>query len=418
MVPTGDQNNVSQTDPPMTVAGMNMVVLDPEGRLVSLAVVPPQLDSAPAPARRRRRDRLEAVLRRRGSRPGRVRAGRAGVDAGALCRQPAAWIGPQPAIPGLKLRVEAGGYRGKPVYFLRVAAWTHASRDPTTITARSRVSWSQAIATLAVFAIFVRGGARRPSQPAQRTRRSARRVPAGGVRVDRGVCRRAPQFEARRGPGHRDGPLVHDPAAVGRGPPVAALSRARALRPALLARHRRRLVAADGAAVARSRRRTGDPARHRARRPRPRSSPSPAACSRRSSDTRRRRGRRRSTTCSARAYVLAQVGNQVFNAILNALFVVFGMVLLKIVVRREWAAVDGGDRALQLHQRARPRPRSGLGDQPGVGGADPRDHRAHRPVSRPARDGDPVPRGLHRLERRLHARHVEVVLRRSRCSSC
>jgi hypothetical protein len=38
-------------------------------------------------------------------------------------------------------------------------------------------------------------------------------------------------------------------------------------------------------------------------------------------------------------FVLAQVGNQVFNALLNALFVVFGMVLLKIVVRREWAAV-------------------------------------------------------------------------------
>jgi serine/threonine-protein kinase len=38
-------------------------------------------------------------------------------------------------------------------------------------------------------------------------------------------------------------------------------------------------------------------------------------------------------------FVLAQVGNQVFNALLNALFVVFGMVLLKIIVRREWAAV-------------------------------------------------------------------------------
>ena len=37
--------------------------------------------------------------------------------------------------------------------------------------------------------------------------------------------------------------------------------------------------------------------------------------------------------------MLAHVGNQVFNAILNALFIVFGMVLLKIIVRREWAAV-------------------------------------------------------------------------------
>ena len=38
-------------------------------------------------------------------------------------------------------------------------------------------------------------------------------------------------------------------------------------------------------------------------------------------------------------YVLADVGNRVFNALLNALFAVFGMVLLKIILKREWAAV-------------------------------------------------------------------------------
>jgi hypothetical protein len=48
MVPTGDQARVSQTDPPMTVARMTMVQVDPEGRLVSMAVVPPQVDPVPA----------------------------------------------------------------------------------------------------------------------------------------------------------------------------------------------------------------------------------------------------------------------------------------------------------------------------------------------------------------------------------
>jgi serine/threonine-protein kinase len=38
-------------------------------------------------------------------------------------------------------------------------------------------------------------------------------------------------------------------------------------------------------------------------------------------------------------FVLAQIGNQVFNAVLNALSVVFGVVLLKIILKREWAAV-------------------------------------------------------------------------------
>jgi hypothetical protein len=33
------------------------------------------------------------------------------------------------------------------------------------------------------------------------------------------------------------------------------------------------------------------------------------------------------------------MGNVCFNAVLNALFTVFGLVLLKLIVRREWAAV-------------------------------------------------------------------------------
>src|SRR5262249_29906509 len=38
-------------------------------------------------------------------------------------------------------------------------------------------------------------------------------------------------------------------------------------------------------------------------------------------------------------YVLALMGNQFFNAILNAIFCVFGMVILKIFLRSAWAAV-------------------------------------------------------------------------------
>jgi hypothetical protein len=36
--------------------------------------------------------------------------------------------------------------------------------------------------------------------------------------------------------------------------------------------------------------------------------------------------------------VIARVLNQVFNAVLNAIFAVFAMVLLKLVVKREWLA--------------------------------------------------------------------------------
>ena len=337
MVPTGDQNNVSQTDPPMTVAGMNMVVLDPEGRLVSLAVVPPQLDSTPAPLQATPIDWKPFF-------------DAAGLDLTAFAPvapewTPAhyadsrtAWIGPQPAIPGLKLRVEAGGYRGRPVYFLRVAPWTHASRDPTTITARSRVSWSQAIATLAVFAIFC----------------AAALVARHNLRKGRGDRRGAFQLAAFVSivafvVGLLNSKHVADPAIeMGRlfttqplwaagllwllylalepyvrrfwPATVVAWSRlmARQWRDPVVGREILLgtglgvlvpFIALAGSLLAEK---LGYPAP-------PRTPPL--------------------DDLLGTAYVLAQVGNQVFNAILNALFVVFGMVLLKIVVRREWAAV-------------------------------------------------------------------------------
>ena len=42
MVPAGDSDRVSATNPPMTVSGMSYIVLDPEGRLLELHVVPPE----------------------------------------------------------------------------------------------------------------------------------------------------------------------------------------------------------------------------------------------------------------------------------------------------------------------------------------------------------------------------------------
>ena len=46
MVPTGGQERVTTSDPPMTITNMRAVVLDSEGRLVEFSAVPPQLDEA------------------------------------------------------------------------------------------------------------------------------------------------------------------------------------------------------------------------------------------------------------------------------------------------------------------------------------------------------------------------------------
>ena len=333
-----------------------------------MAVVPPQLDPPAALSgfggQSGAAHRLEAVLRGRGARPGGVHAGRAGVDAGAL-RRHARRRGSARcrAFPGLQLRVEAGGYRGKPVYFLRVAPWTHAHaacRAP--IAERARVSWSSAIATLTVFSHLRGGGADRAAQPAQGTRRPARRVPAGGVRLDR---RRSASGSSTR-------KHVADPALeMGRffiGQPLWAAGLLWLLYLALEPYVRRfwpatlvswsRLMARQwrDPLVGRD-----DPVRRRARRRSSRASTSAAACSPQTLGTpapprtpalddllgtRLRAG-------AGRQPGVQRHPERALRGVRNG----------PAEDRRpaRVGGVDGGDRALQLHQRARARPASQAG---------------------------------------------------------
>jgi predicted Ser/Thr protein kinase len=337
MVPAGDQDRVSQTDPPMTVADMNMVQVDPDGRLVSMAVVPPQVDPAPAgppPAPIDWRPFFEA----------------AGLEMAAFkpvapewtpahyADSRGAWIGPQPAIPSLPLRVEAGGYRGKPAYFLRVAAWTKPTRAATTIVERSRVSWASALATLVIFSMFVASGlvARHNLRKGRGDRRGAFQLAAFVSIVAFGVWLlnakhvADPNIEMGRfltgQPLWATGILwllylAVEPY-VRRFWPATVVSWSR-----LMARQwRDPLVGRDilfGVALGALVHLIGFSSLLIAQwlgHPTPPQTPS-------------------LDHLLGTRFTLALVGNQVFNAVLNALFVVFGMVLLKLLVRREWAAV-------------------------------------------------------------------------------
>ena len=84
MVPTGGQERVTTSDPPMTITNMRMVVLDSEGRLVGFHAVPPQLDRATdtTPAARR----LEPIVRSRFVGARRLPSRRATLDAAHVCR--------------------------------------------------------------------------------------------------------------------------------------------------------------------------------------------------------------------------------------------------------------------------------------------------------------------------------------------
>jgi hypothetical protein len=65
----------------------------------------------------------------------------------------AAWVGPLPGIPGEQLRIEAAAYRGRPINFQQIAPWTKPGRAADAA-GRSATLLSAAI-TIAVFSIFV-----------------------------------------------------------------------------------------------------------------------------------------------------------------------------------------------------------------------------------------------------------------------
>ena len=118
---------VTREEPPPLQAGMAAVALDPRGRLLMLAVVPPELEreSAPAPE-----TDWGYLFRQAGLDLNRFTP----VDPRWTPRNyagvRAAWEGPHPELPGVKMRVEAASYRGRPVSFRWIGPWTRPSRDP------------------------------------------------------------------------------------------------------------------------------------------------------------------------------------------------------------------------------------------------------------------------------------------------
>ena len=118
---------VTREEPPPLQAGMAAVTLDPRGRLLGLAVVPSELerDSAPAPE-----TDWGYLFRQAGLDPSRFTPVDPRWTPRSYAGVRAAWEGPHPELPDVKMRVEAASYRGRPVSFLWIGPWTRPSRDP------------------------------------------------------------------------------------------------------------------------------------------------------------------------------------------------------------------------------------------------------------------------------------------------
>jgi serine/threonine-protein kinase len=123
--PLAGGSKVWRTDPPVTISGMKSVELDPEGRLLSLMVVPPQMDTAAGPAQPVSWEPLFAAA---GLDLSRFRAVEPTWAPLADVDTRAAWEGSYEDRPALTLRVEAAGYRGRPVWFEILGPWSRPAR--------------------------------------------------------------------------------------------------------------------------------------------------------------------------------------------------------------------------------------------------------------------------------------------------
>jgi len=141
MVSRRVSGRISPAEPTPTLYGMTSVTLDGEGRLVGFEAVSPQLEPAEPEATAPSPPDWTTLF------------DAAGLDIARFEQTPprwtppgfadtrAAWLGSYPERPDLGVRVEAAGYRGKTVYFELLGDWSRAARmDPFRPSAAHRLA--------------------------------------------------------------------------------------------------------------------------------------------------------------------------------------------------------------------------------------------------------------------------------------
>jgi serine/threonine-protein kinase len=126
------QGRVTASDPPLSDPGMAVVLLDPEGHLIYLRVVPKRREPREVPAVKE--PDWNKLLTAAGFDPAKCQR----VD--SIWTPPnyadarAAWKAPMPERPDLTLRIEAAALRGQPEYFYVTGPWTPGLNDAASTT--------------------------------------------------------------------------------------------------------------------------------------------------------------------------------------------------------------------------------------------------------------------------------------------
>jgi serine/threonine-protein kinase len=127
LIASASSNRPTTSDPPLVLAGMRLVALDPNGRLVEFHSIPPQVEetqesaSASAPE-------WAPLFDAAGLSLADFHAVTPKWTPRGLADTRGAWEGPLPGVPGVTTRVEAAAYRGRPMFFSVLPPWTRAGR--------------------------------------------------------------------------------------------------------------------------------------------------------------------------------------------------------------------------------------------------------------------------------------------------
>lgn len=133
-------------EPPNSISGMYVIVLDGQGRLVKFEAIPPQVDPPIEATEAPNWGVLFAAARLDQNQ---FKITQPQWTPLALADARAAWEGTWPGHPELPLRVEAAAYRGKPMYFDLISPWTKPDRVQ-----EEQKSMSGSIGTIMLIAIF------------------------------------------------------------------------------------------------------------------------------------------------------------------------------------------------------------------------------------------------------------------------
>jgi serine/threonine-protein kinase len=124
----GASDIVDLGDPPGTISGMRTVLIDGQGRLLEFQAVPPQVPGDPGADAPRDGPDWAPLFAAADLPMGRFTPVAPEWTPRAYADRRAAWEGPLPGQPDVRVRVEAAAFDGRVVSFQTIGPWSRASR--------------------------------------------------------------------------------------------------------------------------------------------------------------------------------------------------------------------------------------------------------------------------------------------------